>query len=210
MRGGAQLAFGAIVDTRYAFDKARVVVSLDADFLGAMPGSVRYIRDFSATRRVRGEAGGMSRLYAVESAAGNTGAKADHRAAVRPADVESFARALAAAVGVPGAPAATVPAAAQKLLDAAARDLLANTGASIVVPGDEQPPAVHAICHAINGVLGNAGVTVLHTDPGGVRPGQPVAVVARTRRRHQRRQGGRAADPRRQPGVRRAGRFPLR
>ena len=164
VRGGAQLAFGAIVDTRYAFDKARVVVSLDADFLGAMPGSVRYIRDFSATRRVRGEAGGMSRLYAVESAAGNTGAKADHRAAVRPADVESFARALAAAVGVPGAPAATVPAAAQKLLDAAARDLLANTGASIVVPGDEQPPAVHAICHAINGVLGNAGVTVLHTD----------------------------------------------
>ena len=33
------------------------------------------------------------------------------------------------------------------------------------MPGDEQPPAVHAICHAINGVLGNTGVTVLHTDP---------------------------------------------
>ena len=165
VRGGAQLAFGAVVDTRYAFDKARVVVSLDADFLGAMPGSVRYIRDFAATRRVRGESGEMSRVYAVESAAGNTGAKADHRVALRPAGVEAFARALAAAVGVPGAAAGTVPAAAQTVLDAAARDLLSSKAASIVVPGDEQPASVHAICHAINGFLGNTGVTVLHTDP---------------------------------------------
>jgi len=172
VRGGAQIAFGAAVDTRYAFDKARVVVSLDADFLGAMPGSVRYIRDFSATRRVRGEAEGMSRLYAVESAAGNTGAKADHRVALRPAEVEAFARALAAALGVPGARAAAIPAGAQKMLDAAARDLLASKGASIVVPGDEQPPSVHAICHAINGFLGNTGISVLHTDP--VAPG-PVS-----------------------------------
>jgi molybdopterin-containing oxidoreductase family iron-sulfur binding subunit len=170
VRAGAQLAFGAVVDTRYAFDKARAVVALDADFLGTMPGSVRYIRDFSAARRVRGESGEMSRLYAVESAAGNTGAKADHRVALRPGDVETFARALAAAVGVPGAPAATAPAAAQKILDAAARDLLANRGASIVVPGDEQPPAVHALCHAINDALGNTGVTVLHTDPVAVSP----------------------------------------
>ena len=165
VRSGAQAAFGTIVDTRYAFDKARVVVSLDADFLGAMPGSVRYIRDFATGRRVRGEAGAMSRLYAVESAAGNTGAKADHRVALRPTGVEAFARALASAVGVPGAPAAPAPAAAQKLLEAAAHDLLASRGASIVVPGDEQPPAVHAICHAINGFLGNTGMTVLHTDP---------------------------------------------
>jgi MoCo/4Fe-4S cofactor protein with predicted Tat translocation signal len=164
VRAGSQLAFGAVVDTRYAFDKARVVVSLDADFLGTMPGSVRYIRDFSASRRVRGAASGMSRFYAVESAAGNTGAKADHRVALRPADIETFARALAAAVGVPGAPAVAAPAAAQKFLDAASHDLLASKGASIVVPGDEQPPAVHALCHAINGALGNTGVTVLHTD----------------------------------------------
>jgi len=165
VRAGAQLAFGAVVDTRYAFDKARVVVSLDADFLGTMPGAVRYIRDFAAARRVRGESGGMARLYAVESAPGSTGAKADHRAALRPAEVETFARALAAALGVPGAARSSVPVAGQKMLEAAAQDLLASQGASIVVPGDEQPPAVHAVCHAINGFLGNTGVTVLHTDP---------------------------------------------
>jgi len=164
VRAGAQLAYGAVVDTRYAFDKARAVVSLDADFLGTMPGSVRYIRDFAAARRVRGETKEMSRLYAVESAAGNTGAKADHRVAVRPSEIELAARSLASALGVPGAPRAVAPASAQKMLEAAARDLLANRGASIVLAGDEQPASVHAICHAINGALGNIGVTVLHTD----------------------------------------------
>ncbi len=165
VRAGAQAAFGAVVDTRYPFDRAQVVVSLDADFMGTMPGSVRYIRDFAASRRVRGKDGDMSRLYAVESAASNTGAKADHRAAVRPAEIEACARALASSLGVPGAVPAALPAAAQKIIEAAARDLVASRGASIVVAGDEQPPAVHAICHAINGVLGNAGITVLYTDP---------------------------------------------
>jgi len=170
VRAGAQLAYGAVVDTRYAFDKARVVVSLDADFLGTMPGSVRYIRDFAASRRVRGETKEMSRLYAVESAAGNTGAKADHRVAVRPSEVELAARSLASALGVPGAPRAVAPASAQKMMEAAARDLLANRGASIVVAGDEQPASVHAICHAINGALGNTGVTALHTEPVAAAP----------------------------------------
>jgi molybdopterin-containing oxidoreductase family iron-sulfur binding subunit len=177
VRAGAQAAFGLVVDTRYAFDKARVVVSLDADFLGTMPGSVRYVRDFASTRRVRGKDGEMSRLYAVESATSNTGAKADHRAAVRPAVVEATARALAAALGVPGAAPAALPEAAQKLIGAAARDLAANKGASIVVPGDEQPPAVHAICHAINGFLGNTGITVLHTDAVASTPASQLASI---------------------------------
>ncbi len=170
VRAGSRLAFGTVLETRYAFDKARVVLSLDSDFLGTMPGSVRYIRDFAATRRVRGEAGGMSRLYAVESAPTNTGAKADHRLAMRPGHIEAFARALAAAAGVPGAPAASAPAASQAFLGAAARDLLANRGASIVVAGDEQPAAVHALAHAINQALGNTGTTVLQTDPVAAAP----------------------------------------
>ena len=50
-------------------------------------------------------------------------------------------------------------------MDAAARDLTAHKGASIVVAGDEQPAAVHALAHAINQALGNAGATVIYTDP---------------------------------------------
>jgi len=165
VRAGAKAAFGTYVDTRYRFDAAKVVVSLDADFLGTMPGSVRYIRDFASGRRVRGANAGMSRLYAAESVPSNTGAKADHRLAVKPSAMEHVARALAWVVGVPGMAQAAAPEAARLFVDAAARDLVANKGAAVVVAGDEQPAAVHALAHAINQALGNAGATVVYTDP---------------------------------------------
>jgi molybdopterin-containing oxidoreductase family iron-sulfur binding subunit len=53
VRRGAQLAFGSNVATRYDLEKADVVVSLDADFLSAGPGRLRYVRDFTARRKVR-------------------------------------------------------------------------------------------------------------------------------------------------------------
>jgi molybdopterin-containing oxidoreductase family iron-sulfur binding subunit len=34
-----------------------------------------------------------------------------------------------------------------------------------VVAGDQQPPAVHALVHAINESLGNSGKTVIYTAP---------------------------------------------
>ncbi len=165
VRAGAKLAFGEHVETRYAFDKARVILSLDADFLGTMPGAVRYIRDFAQTRRVRGTDGDMSRFYAAECSATTTGSKADHRLPLRPGDVEAFARGLAALVGVPGAATPHAVPAWQPYLTAAARDLVTHPGASLVVAGDQQPAAVHALAHAMNLALGNVGATVLYTAP---------------------------------------------
>ncbi len=177
VRAGATLAFGATVDTRYAFDQARVIVSLDADFLGTMPGAVRYIRDFSSGRRVRGTSGTMSRFYAIESTATGTGSKADHRLPVRPTDVERCARALAAAVGVPGASAAQTLESWQGFLQAAAADLNAHKGACVVVAGEHQPPAVHALAHAMNQALGNVGATVIYTEPIEANPVDQVAAL---------------------------------
>jgi molybdopterin-containing oxidoreductase family iron-sulfur binding subunit len=45
-----------------------------------------------------------------------------------------------------------------------AHDLKEHAGLSIVVAGDHQPPAVHALAHAINHQLGNIGTTVFYTD----------------------------------------------
>ena len=96
---GAKLAFGQPVETRYDFSKADVILSLDADFLSAgFPGNVRYIRDFASRRNP--ENGDMSRLYVVESTPSPTGAKADHRLALRAGGVAGIAQALAARVGV--------------------------------------------------------------------------------------------------------------
>jgi MoCo/4Fe-4S cofactor protein with predicted Tat translocation signal len=177
VRTGSTMAFGIDVHTRYAFDKAKVIVSLDADFLGTMPGSVRYIRDFASGRRVRGTDGEMNRLYAVECALSTTGSKADHRMPVRPSGVEAFARALAAALGVPAAPAAPLAPGWQAFLNAATQDLAAHKGTSLVVAGDQQPAAVHALAHAINQTLGNAGTTVIHTDPIEANPVNQVAAM---------------------------------
>ncbi len=46
-----------------------------------------------------------------------------------------------------------------------ANDLAAHRGASLVIAGEEQPPAVHALAHAMNAALGNVGKTVYYTDP---------------------------------------------
>src|SRR5262249_7186357 len=49
-REGSRLAYGEYVNTTYDFTKAYRVLSLDADFLTCMPGSLRYSRDFNRLR----------------------------------------------------------------------------------------------------------------------------------------------------------------
>jgi molybdopterin-containing oxidoreductase family iron-sulfur binding subunit len=164
-RDAALETFGRDVTTRYAFDRARVILSLDADFLASGPGGVRYARDFAAGRRAReGETEAANRLYAVESSVTLTGAMADHRLALRPSDVDVFARVLAAELGL----AVPAPEASQELSDfarAVARDLSTHAGAGVVVPGAWQSATVHALAHRINHALRNSGKTVLHTEP---------------------------------------------
>jgi MoCo/4Fe-4S cofactor protein with predicted Tat translocation signal len=163
---GAKLAFGQPVNTVYKLDKADIILSLDADFLSPTfgPGFVRYARDYGVRRKPEG--GAMNRLYVVENMPSSTGAKAEHRLAARTAEVEKIARAIAAALGV--AAAGTAPALdpeQQKFVSAAAKDLLAHRGRAVVIPGSVQPPAVHALAHAMNQALGAAGQTVAYTDP---------------------------------------------
>src|SRR6266851_762925 len=50
-RAGAVMAFGQPVNTIYDFSKADRILSLDADFLSAHPGTLKYARDFGARRR---------------------------------------------------------------------------------------------------------------------------------------------------------------
>jgi len=159
VREGLRTAFGSYVNAVYHFDKANVIVSLDCDFSDSGPGHLRYARDFASRRRVRQGSTSINRLYAIECSPSGTGAVADHRFPVRPSEVETWARAL-----LGGAP-ATSPAIA-----AIAKDLQANRGASIVIAGEDQPAAVHAIAMAINQSLGNIGTTITITEPVEVAP----------------------------------------
>jgi MoCo/4Fe-4S cofactor protein with predicted Tat translocation signal len=164
---GAKLAFGQPVETRYDLSKADVIVSLDADFLYAgFPGNVRYIRDFAKKRNPDSE---MSRLYVIESNPSSTGAKADHRLPLRAVEIEGFTRALASALGV-NAGGATSSGEHTKFVDAVANELQKHKGASVIIAGDHQPPAMHAFAHAMNQALGNVGKTVVYTDPVDANP----------------------------------------
>jgi MoCo/4Fe-4S cofactor protein with predicted Tat translocation signal len=173
-RRGALRAFGRDVDPLYRLDRADVVVALDADFLASGPGGLRHARDF-AGRRHTDRPERMSRLYAVESMPTVTGSRADHRVPMRASGIEDVARRLARAVGAAAGEstdgnARQLDAGAAAWIGAVAKDLIAHRGAGLVIAGEAQPAAVHALAHAINGALGNAGHTVTYVDPVAAEP----------------------------------------
>ena len=162
-REGSKLAFGRYVNTVYRPEKADVILSLDSDFLASGPGHIAYMKRFTAAAKLSGPSDTMSRLYVVEPTPSVTGSSADHRLPLRASEVEQFARGLAALMGLGGS--GTLSPAAQKMLDAVASDLQKHRGTSLVVAGEFQPPAVHALAHAINAALGNVGTTLYYTEP---------------------------------------------
>lgn len=158
---GARMAFGSPVQTIYKYDLADRILTLDKDIFSDF--NVRYKKDYSKKKNLRGDNKQINRLYAIETTMTLTGAKADHRLAVKPSQLPEIAKAVAAALGVGGA-SSTYTENAQWIA-AMAKDLLAFRGRSIVVPGENQPAVVHALAHAMNATLGNVGQTVVYAEP---------------------------------------------
>jgi molybdopterin-containing oxidoreductase family iron-sulfur binding subunit len=180
-REGSRIAFGEYVEAQYAIDKANLILSLDADFLCSGPGGLRHARAFASRRRIESDASTLNRLYAVESTPTNTGTKADHRLPMRASDIETFTRAVASQLGV-GASTSRGPGDSAQLAEAATawiaplvKDLQANRGRSLVIAGDAQPAAVHALAHAMNDALGNVGQTVSYTPTAEAQPSNQLA-----------------------------------
>jgi MoCo/4Fe-4S cofactor protein with predicted Tat translocation signal len=181
-RAGARLAFGDDVDTLYRFDRAEVILSLDADFLFFGPAALRYARDFSNKRRAGNGDGAMNRLYVAESTPTITGSMADHRWALAPRAVEAFANAVARGLGVASInPTPSSAGVEESAVNGIVRDLQSRRGRSIVIAGDHQSLSVHALAHAMNQVLGNSGATVIYIEPVEAQPvnhGQSVRELA--------------------------------
>lgn len=173
-RAGSRLAFGADADIVYHFDQADVIVALDADFLTAFPGSTRYAGEFAARRR---DLANMNRLYALESTPTVTGSSADHRLALKAANIERAARKIAAGLGVAGSnsPASDDAVLPTKWIAAVVADLQAHRGRSLVIAGDGQPAAVHHLAHFMNAALGNFGTTVERIAPVELQPTDQLA-----------------------------------
>ena len=167
VRAGLNAAYGQPLEPVYDLTDARVIVTLDGDFLSpaAMPGSLRYARQFTDGRRVTGRTGRMNRLYAVESHVGLVGAMADHRFPVKPSQVYDAALFLAGALGVTANPAGNAPGGMAAALPALIKDLQANRGQAVVIAGEHHGPAVHAVVAQINAAIGAVGRTVRYVAP---------------------------------------------
>ncbi len=173
-RAGAVLAFGEPVEPQYRLDRADAILSLEADLVGGgHPAGLRLVREFASRRKVDPARPQMSRLYVVEGSPTPTGAAADHRLPLRGSEIEGFARAVAAGLGLP------VEGGVEHAWVAPVVADLKRAGASaLVVAGETQPPAVHAVAHAINEALGAVGTTVTYTPPAEAAPGGETAAFA--------------------------------
>ena len=148
--------FGQPVKPMFHFDKAKVILSLDCDFIGGEDDAQNHIAGFAKGRKV--ENGAMNRLYAVESLFTLTGASADHRLRISASLVSQIAAGIAAAIS--GAAVSVPPGIDAKWVTECARDLAANRGTALVVAGQRQSLEVHLLVYAINSALGAIGNTV--------------------------------------------------
>ncbi len=161
-RLGTQLAFGQPLYVHRHFDLAKVVLSLDDDFLGLDSNSPSATKNFSKRRRVENEEelDSISRLYVVESQFSLTGANAEHRLRLKGGEIRQFAQDL---LGLINGGAVAGEAKRAAFLTALAKDLKAAGKEALVVAGRRQAPVVHALAHQINQILGANGATVSFT-----------------------------------------------
>ena len=161
-----QRVYGSAGDLLPRFDRARVILSLDSDFLGTDGIVLENIRQFAAGRQLHDAEHGqaeMSRLYVAEGAMTVTGSNADHRLRLRPSALGTLARALLDALDghTSGLSEFTGQHRVDEmLLRALVEDLEQHRGEVLVVAGPHLPADVHAAVAQLNDKLGAAGNTL--------------------------------------------------
>jgi molybdopterin-containing oxidoreductase family iron-sulfur binding subunit len=155
-------SFGKAVLPRYRFDKADLIVSFGADFLGTWISPLEFSRQYVSKRNNTAlEGKKMSRHIQFETGMSLTGSNADARLPLKPSEEGIALLNLYAALG--GVLSATKSLAnnpnAEKAIALAAKELLAAKGASLVVSGSNDV-SIQIVVNAINALLGSYGTTI--------------------------------------------------
>ncbi|HYE56258.1 MAG TPA: TAT-variant-translocated molybdopterin oxidoreductase [Chitinophagaceae bacterium] len=153
-----EVSYGKRAIPSYAFEKANVIVSLGADFLGTWLSPAEFQQGYGVNRKLDQNNLRMSKHYQFESMMSMTGSNADERFTHLPSQTGAVALALLAAVGG-SATRPNLDAKLQQAVDKVAKDLLANRGASLVVCGSNNPN-VQVVVNAINEAVGANGTTI--------------------------------------------------
>jgi Fe-S-cluster-containing dehydrogenase component len=161
-----EVTHGLRVLPRYLFEKAAVILSLDADFLGTWISPVEFTAGWRARRTLEGDAPSMSRHIQIEPRLSLTGSNADERIPVAPSALTVSAARVAAKVAAKAGVSASAFARFDKgdgisVSDAEriAEELWAHRGAALVVCGVNDLTA-QAIVNHLNQMLGAYGATL--------------------------------------------------
>lgn len=186
---GQEAAYGSRVLPSYRVDRAKMIISVDGDFLGTFMMSSAASKQFAEGRR---DPKTMNRLVSFESNYSLTGANADIRVRIKPTQQLDVVMGLAHDLVVgrkisafagngdvatalkPFAGAAAKLGVEQALWDRMVDDLAKLDGESLVIAGGPQAETIDAVnlqiaVNFLNSVLGNDGKTVDHARPLGHR-----------------------------------------
>jgi molybdopterin-containing oxidoreductase family iron-sulfur binding subunit len=154
-----EATYGKRAIPSYHFDNAKVIVSLDADFLGTWLSPVEFARQYSAGRKVDPSNAQMSKHIQFESRLSLTGANADDRFVHRPSETAALALNLLSRLGGAVTAPAMADARLKKGLDMAGNMLKQAGGNALVVSGSNDVN-VQIIVNAINEAIGANGKTI--------------------------------------------------
>jgi molybdopterin-containing oxidoreductase family iron-sulfur binding subunit len=152
-------SFGKSAIPCYHFEKADLIVSFGADFLGTWLSPAQYAAQYASRRTPDPESPAMSKHYQFETGMSLTGSNADSRIQIKPSQERLILAALYNELaGKTGsikfaAPASPIP------IDGLAEELLSCRGHSLVVSGSNDP-GVQLIVNEVNSMLGNYGKTI--------------------------------------------------
>ncbi len=138
----------------YRFDKAGVIVSIDADFLGTWISPVEFTKQWSSRRNVQS----LSWHAQLEGRMSLTGSNADQRLRIDPRQTGLILTHLAAMLGEPCATMTPLPF-KSVILERIAERLLAAHGNSLVVCGSGRVED-QLLVNVVNERLGNYGATL--------------------------------------------------
>lgn len=171
---------GAAVIPSYHFDKAEVIVSFGADFLGTWLSPVEFTKDYVKNRKLSRETPSMSWHVQFEGRVSLTGSNADRRLPLNPSKeglalmnlYNKVVSELGRGTAIPGVTAFEV---AGSSLAEAAKKLARAQGKSLVVSGSNDI-SIQELVSQLNMLLGNYGSTLDHNQPVNQRNGDETAV----------------------------------
>lgn len=157
-------SFGQRVIPNYHFDKADVIVSFGADFLGTWISPTEYAHQYAKGRVIEDtHHAKMSRHIQVESGMSMTGSNADNRVLVKPSEqgaaIATLYNEIAGQVGSAKVTAPALNAKAVSALKSVAKELVAKRGHALVVAGSNNT-SEQILINKINDMLGSYGATI--------------------------------------------------